>query len=856
MRMLKTFSVSPLLPSRLKVLQDLAHNIWWAWHPNAIDLFRRLDNELWEQLNHNPVALLGTIEQEKLKAASEDEGFLAHMQRVLDEFETYMTEPRWFQKTYPEGLKDFQGNPLTIAYFSAEFGLTDCLPIYSGGLGLLAGDHLKSVTDLGLPLVGVGLLYSQGYFRQYLNADGWQQEAYPYYDYANTPAELCFNEDGTPMSIELDYPDHKVSVQIWQIKIGRIKLYLMDTNVPSNSPADREITARLYGGDLEMRIRQEILLGIGGIRVLAKLGISPTVCHINEGHSAFLGLERIRRLMESRGLSFDEAREATSAGNVFTTHTPVPAGNDVFPSSMIEKYFSSYYSSLGLSRKQFMALGRQNSNDENEPFCMTVLALRLALNCNGVSRLHGDVSRRMWQRVWPEVPIDEVPVKYITNGVHTTSWISHDMVDLLERYLGLKWRDNPADKKIWDRVSRIPDAELWRTHERRRERLVEFARRRLRQQLIKRGATKTEIQQAEEVLDPEALTIGFARRFATYKRGTLLMRDVDRFVRLLTDTRRPVQFIFAGKSHPRDAEGKDLIRQIIHLARREDIRRKVVFLEDYDINVARYLVQGVDVWLNTPRRPMEASGTSGMKVACNGGLNMSILDGWWDEGYNTENGWAIGSGEMYDDTQYQDQVESQAIYDTLEKEVVPLFFDRGPDNLPRKWIEKMKCSLATLSSEFNTTRMVREYTQRFYVSAAEWMIKMTENDFAHAIHLAHWKQSLYKSWAAIRFDAVEQASPDKLTVGNQLEIRASVRLGDLKPEDVDVQLYSGRIDGHGQLTQTQAVPMECVHSNSHVHLFKGSVPCTKTGIHGYGVRVVPKNPDLPNPYEPGLILWA
>jgi starch phosphorylase len=419
------------------------------------------------------------------------------------------------------------------------------------------------------------------------------------------------------------------------------------------------------------------------------------------------------------------------------------------------------------------------------------------------------------------------------------------MVDLLERYLGLKWRDNPSDTKLWERVWRIPDAELWRTHERRRERLVEFARRRLRQQLIKRGATKTEILQAEEVLDPEALTIGFARRFATYKRGTLLLRDLERFSRMVGDPHRPVQFIFAGKAHPRDAEGKDLIRQIIHLCRRDDIRRKVVFLEDYDINVARYLVQGVDVWLNTPRRPMEASGTSGMKAACNGGLNMSILDGWWDEGYNNENGWAIGSGEMYDDTNYQDQVESQAIYDTLEKEVVPLFYDRGSDNLPRKWIERMKCSLATLSPEFNTHRMVREYTQRFYMPAREWTSKMTEADYTHAINLSRWKQRIYKSWATIRFDSVEQASPDKMTVGNELEIRATVRLGELTPEDVEVQLYTGRIDGHGQLSQTQAVPMECVHSNSHSHQFKGTVPCNRTGIHGYGVRVVPKNPDLP-----------
>jgi starch phosphorylase len=791
-----------------------------------------------------------------LKAASEDEGFLAHLRRVLDSYKTYMEDPRWFQKTWPDGVKDGDGNDLTIAYFSAEFALTDCLPIYSGGLGVLAGDHLKSASDLGLPLVGMGLLYSQGYFRQYLNADGWQQEAYPYYDFANTPAELVFNADGTPMTVEVDYPDHKIMAQIWQVRVGRMKLYLLDTNVPSNAPADREITARLYGGDLDMRIRQEILLGIGGFKALRKLGIEPSVCHMNEGHSAFLSLERIRQLMEARGMSFDEAKEATVVGNVFTTHTPVPAGNDVFPAAMIDKYFTQYYSWLGLSRKQFLALGRQNPIDENEPFCMTVLALRLANSCNGVSKLHGDVSRRMWQRVWPEVPIDEVPIKHITNGIHTASWISHDMADLMERYLGFKWRDNPGDERIWEKVSRIPDAELWRTHERRRERLVAFARKRLRQQLIKRGATKTEIFQAEEALDPEALTIGFARRFATYKRGTMLMRDVDRLTRMLNDTKKPVQIIFAGKAHPRDAEGKDLIRQIIHLARREDFRRKVVFLEDYDLNVARYLVQGVDVWLNTPRRPMEASGTSGMKVACNGGLNMSILDGWWDEGYNKDNGWAIGSGEMYDDTQYQDQVESQAMYDTLEKEVVPLFYERGTDGLPRKWIEKMKESLVTLSPVFSTERMVRDYAQMFYVPSGDRLFKISGNNYERALKLSGWKKMLYKNWATIRFDSVEQISADKLTVGNALEIRASLRLGELKPDDVEVQLYTGCIDGHGQLTSTKAVPMECIQSNAGVYLYKGAIACSKTGIHGYGVRVVPKNADMANPYEPGMILWA
>ena len=852
---IRTFSVAPLIPNRLKRLQELAYNLWWAWNTDAIELFRRLDSELWDRTGHNPVALLGEVDQEKLKQASEDEGFLAHLDRVISDFDVYMNEPRWYQKH--GGVEGSAGNPETqIAYFSAEFGLTECLPVYSGGLGILAGDHLKSASDLGLPLMGVGILYSQGYFRQYLNPDGWQQEAYPNYDYANSPAAIYNNPDGTPFTIELEFPDRKVTVQVWQVNVGRVRLYLMDTNLAANPPADREITSRLYGGDLEMRVRQEVLLGIGGVQVLDKLGLKPSVYHMNEGHSAFLALERINQLMEHRGLSFDEAREATMPGNVFTTHTPVPAGNDMFPAALMDKYFVHYYPRLGLSRKQFLSLGRQHPKDDNEPFSMTVLALRLAAHRNGVSRLHGEVSRQMWQRVWPEVPVNEVPVKHVTNGVHTASWTSKDMVELLDRYLGPKWRDHTDDVSIWERINRIPDSELWRTHERRRERLVGFARRQLRQQLLKRGATKLEIQQSEEVMDPEALTIGFARRFATYKRGTLLMRDLDRLARLLTNPERPVQIIFAGKAHPRDTEGKELIRQIIHLARHEEFRRKIVFLEDYDMNVARYMVQGVDVWLNTPRRPMEASGTSGMKVPCNGGINMSVLDGWWVEGYRFDNGWAVGYGEVYEDWEYQDRVESQSVYDALEKEVVPLFYDRGPDGLPRKWIERMKNSMMSVCPAFTTHRMVREYAEKFYLNAGRSVSAMTENDYAKAIGLSKWKQELYKSWPQIRIESVEQSELDSLTVGGDLEVRASVRLGSLRPEDVEVQLYTGQLDGQRQLVHAQAVPMRCEHSNTQTHLYAGTIPCRRSGMHGFGVRILPKHPDLVHPYDPGLILWA
>lgn len=858
MRMIKTFSVTPRLPDNLKRLEELAYNLWWSWNLDGVELFRRLDNELWEQVNHNPVALLGRLPQEQLVSASEDAGFCSHMNEVLEDFDLYMSEPKWFQKKYGEGVKTSDGRSVVMAYFCAEYGLTECLPIYSGGLGILAGDHLKSASDLGLPLIGVGLLYSQGYFRQYLNADGWQQEAYPDYDYSKSPARLVKKDDGTALTIEVDYPGKKVFAQVWQVDVGRVKLYLLDANIPENDPEDREITARLYGGDLEMRIKQEILLGIGGIRLLRMLGVHIATCHMNEGHSAFMGLERIRLLMEEDGLSFNEAKEALVSSNVFTTHTPVPAGNDVFPINLMEKYFGDYYPKLGLSKREFLNLGRQREDDDNEPFCMTVLALKLAGFSNGVSQLHGAVSRGMWKRVWPYVPEDEIPITHITNGVHISSWMSKDMAGLLDRYLGPGWKEDPTDKGLWERVYKIPDAELWRTHERRRERLVAFARRRLKYQLARRGAVKSEIERAEEVLDPEALTIGFARRFATYKRGTLLFRNIERLSKILNDSKRPVQIIFAGKAHPRDVEGKDLIRQIIHISRREDFRRKIVFLEDYDISVARYMLQGVDVWLNTPRKPMEASGTSGMKAACNGVLNVSVLDGWWVEGFNGEigNGWAIGAGEIYDDPNYQDEVESNALYDILEKEVVPLFYERGKDGVPRKWVQRMKNSMASITPQFNTHRMVRDYVERAYIPAAVSLVDLIADRYKKAIEKAELQVRLKSNWHNIQFESIEQLSPDSISIGEPFKIRVVVDLDGISPESVDVQLYLGQIDRTGKIRANKVVSLNKVNSDGSVHYYEGEVVCESSGIHGYGIRILPKDIDGRIKYEPGLILWA
>ncbi|MBI2941389.1 MAG: alpha-glucan family phosphorylase [Chloroflexi bacterium] len=859
---IRTFTVIPSLPAPLVRLRDLAYNLRWAWNHATIELFRRLDGDLWERSGHNPVRMLGSIEQAQLEAAATDDGFLAHLDGVSRSFDTYQTgESAWFRRKHGA-----TAGPL-VAYFSAEFGLTECLSIFAGGLGVLAGDHLKSASDLGVPLVGVGLLYQQGYFRQYLNQAGWQQEAYPDNDFHNLPLTLVRRPEGTPLTVEITYPGRSVAAQVWRATVGRVALYLLDTNIATNPPGDRDITDQLYGGDLEMRIQQEIMLGIGGCRTLEALGLEPVVYHMNEGHSAFLALERVRRLMRGYGLSFAEAREAATPSLVFTTHTSVPAGHDYFPPTLMDRYFSDYARDLGISRQDFLALGRQNPADEGEHFCMTVLALRLAAHRNGVSRLHGQVSRRAWQRLWPEVPEGEVPIGHVTNGVHFRSWISEEMNLLYDRYLGLRWQDEPADQTLWQRVDRIPAEELWRTHERRRERLVGFARRRLREQLVQRNAPRVEIEGAEEVLNPDALTIGFGRRFATYKRANLLLRDPERLARLLGNPTRPVQVIFAGKAHPRDDEGKRLIQQVIGLARQETFRHRLVFVENYDMAVARYLVQGSDVWLNTPRRPWEASGTSGMKAAANGGLNLSTLDGWWDEAWPSPEpravpiGWAIGRGESFaerDSPDHRDEVDADALYDLLEQDVVPTFYDRGADGLPRQWIARMKASLGTLCHLFNAHRMVREYTERYYVPAAARHRELAADSAARARALAAWRARVQAGWGQVRVVGADSLPLPELPVGSDILVRARVHLGALTPDDVAVELYIGRVDAKGEIAAATTTPMHHLGQDREgLALFEANaVPCRTSGLHGYTVRVLPRHPDLTTPFVPGLITWA
>ena len=857
-RQIRTFTVLPHLPERLQALHKLAYNLWWCWNADAVALFRRIDVDLWKELEHSPVKLLGATAQERFEQLAKDEGFLAHMDRVEESLNNYMSAPTWFQDTYGAEKQ------ARIAYFSAEFGIHESIPVYSGGLGVLAGDHLKSASDLGIPLCGVTLMYREGYFRQYLNIDGWQQERYPENDFFNLPLIPETMPDGSPLTVSVHLPGRDVHARLWRVQVGRVPLYLLDCNIPQNRPADRNITAQLYGGDQHMRIEQEIVLGIGGIRALKALGKMPTICHMNEGHSAFCSLERIRLLMEESNYPYSTAFEAVKAGTCFTTHTPVPAGNDAFPAHMMDQYFGDYIKGLKLDRTTFLNLGREKPDNEQENFSMTVLAIRMANTSNGVAKLHGVVSRKMWKSIFPEVPESEVPISSVTNGVHTQTWISPEISELYHRYLGVQWEEQPTNFEIWQRVEHVPDAELWRIHERRREKLVLFARRCLRQQLSRRGASPAEIEASDEVLDPDALTIGFARRFATYKRGNLIFRNLERLSAILNSKDRPVQIVFSGKAHPKDHGGKELIAQVVQYARRAELRRHVVFLEDYDMNVARYLVQGVDVWLNNPRRPLEASGTSGMKVNCNGGLNLSVLDGWWDEGYLGDNGWAIGRGEEYTKEQepYQDDVESRSIYDLIEQEIVPAFYTRGNDNLPRAWLKRMKRSIATNVPVFNTNRMVKEYTETCYIPSYRRHSLLTGSQYQKAAELAKWRARLREGWGQVQVESVESPTHDPTHVGAEMLVRARVSLGQFAPEDVEVQLYHGVLDSHGEIAKASTVVLtpsagsDPSSNGNKTFLYTGKIACKASGYYGYCVRVLPRHASLPNPFEPALLTWG
>lgn len=853
-KFLGTYQVVPLLPKELEKLREISYNLYWSWSPKAAELFRRLDRDLWVETNHNPVMLLGTISQARLEEAAHDDGFKAHMDRIYNELQQYLYEKTWFQKDF-----NLPGN-FHVVYFSAEFGLTECMQLYSGGLGVLSGDHLKAASDLGIPLIGMGLLYKVGYFRQYLDSDGWQHEQYDTNDFDNLPLKRVLKENGENLILSVPMAGREVFFQVWKVQVGRVPLYLLDTNVLNNSEADRKITETLYGGNVETRMEQEIVLGIGGIRTLNALGINSMVCHMNEGHSAFLALERIRLMIQDRGLTFREAKEIGFHTNIFTSHTPVPAGIDVFSNDLVEKYLGFYYrNELNISGSEFYSLGNIFKTRDSSVFNMAHLAINNAGYINGVSRLHSEVSRKMWFSGFKDVPFNEIPIDYITNGIHTRSHLSREMEDLFVQYLGEKWIENPAVSSVWSRVDNIPDEELWRIHERRRERLVAFTRRRLIKQIKNRGGSQTETESAVEVLDPAALTIGFARRFATYKRANLIFRDIDRLADILNNKNNPVQIIIAGRAHPKDEEGKHFIQEIFQIAKEERFRRKVVFIENYDLNVASYLVQGCDVWLNNPRRPLEASGTSGMKIIANGGLNFSVLDGWWVEGFDPEVGWKIGNGEEYNDPDYQDEVESRQIYNTLESQIIPLFYKRGEDHLPREWIFKIKNSMKKLGPFFNTHRMVQQYFTKYYVPAYENFELLCQDEGKRVKELAEWKENVINNWGQLKIVKVEiNGNLNQIFVGQEFPVKAEINLGNLSPDDVEVEIFYGPTGNPNimHINETVKMEIETVKHKSGNYKYTGCIKPSYSGQQGFTIRILPKHDLLINPFELGVIYWA
>lgn len=701
------------LPRRINRLGELAYNLWWTWNPDAQRLFIKIDRDLWERSNHNPIRFLGKVQRASLNAVIQDRYYLEYYDRVFEDFDKYMqTEDTWCSHHHPEY------NHQPIAYFSTEFGLNETLPIYAGGLGILSGDHLKGASDLGLPLIAVGFLYTHGYFSQHITEDGWQEAHYIRLNFSDLPILPILSAEGEPLTISVNLPGREVKARLWVIHVGRVPLYLLDSDVEGNSVSDRELTARLYTSDLDSRISQEIILGIGGVRALRMLGYNPSVWHLNEGHSAFLVLERAREMIAS-GHSFEKAQEQICSSSVFTTHTPVPAGNDEFPEWLIEKYFSNRIPELGLDREQFLSLGR-NPNPWGNTFSMPVLAIRMAKYVNGVSELHGMVAREMWHHLWPDLHVDDVPITHITNGVHSGTWLARRLRNLYDKYLGDNWMESLDEHKVWEIIESIPDNELWAVRRHLKRKLVHYMREQARDQWLNSGIHPVQVVASGVLLDPYTLTIGFARRFATYKRANLILRDLARLLDIINRPNMPVQIVFAGKAHPADEPGKMLIQEVYRTVKNAENGGRLVFLEDYDMNLARYLVQGVDVWLNTPRRPHEASGTSGMKAAMNGVLNLSVLDGWWREGYNGKNGWAIGLDMDYDNPNEQDEDDALSLYEILENQIIPLYYKkRSSDGLPGDWIGMMKESIRTLSPQFSMRRMVKEYVEQLYVQALQ-----------------------------------------------------------------------------------------------------------------------------------------
>ncbi|MEW9532675.1 alpha-glucan family phosphorylase [Microbispora sp. NPDC049125] len=850
MRAIRRFTVRTVLPAPLAPLGELVQNLRWSWHPETLDLFAEVDPEIWERVGNDPVALLGAVEADRLRELAQDRRFLRKLADAADDLREYMTAPRWYQS--------LDGAPAAIGYFSPEYGIAAALPQYSGGLGILAGDHLKAASDLGVPILGVGLLYRHGYFTQSLSAEGWQLEHYPSLDPGGLPLTLLKEEDGSPARVTIGLPGSRtLHAQIWVLQVGRVPLLLLDSDVAENDPDARDVTDRLYGGGGDHRLMQELLLGVGGVRALRAYcritgHAEPEVFHTNEGHAGFLGLERIRELTEAR-LSFEEAIEAVRAGTVFTTHTPVPAGIDRFPAEMIARQFGGANAWPTVSVEQILELGAEPAGPESDPavFNMAVMGMRLAQRVNGVSELHGQVSREMFQGLWPGFDVEEVPIGSITNGVHAPTWVGREMMELAGEEL-----PSLIDRaQGWEGVRKLSDADIWNIRGRLRARLVQEARKRIKKSWRQRGATEGELGWVDEALDPNVLTIGFARRVPSYKRLTLMLSDPERLRGMLLDPDKPVQIVIAGKAHPADEGGKKLIQQIVRFADAEGVRHRIVFLPDYDMALGQLMVTGVDVWMNNPLRPLEACGTSGMKAALNGGLNLSILDGWWDEWYDGNNGWAIPSADGVNDPDRRDELEATALYDLIEREVADRFYDRAADGLPRRWLEMVKHTLSSLGPKVLAGRMLRDYVVDLYAPAASSARALASDGFENARLFAAWKLRVSRAWPALRVEHVEATGiGDTPELGARLEIRATIALGELSPDDLQVQAAYGRVGVHDELLTPAYVTLKAdsVDDDGRAH-YTGVVPLDRTGAFGYTVRAVPFHPLMASPAELGLI---
>ena len=843
LRASRTLIVEPPLPEPLAPLRDLVANLYWTWNTDAASLFERLDRELWQETGHNPVALLQRIPAATLSRFAVDDGYLSHLQRVLSAFHAYLSRP-------PLCVIDGLSATEPVAYFSLEFALTESLPTYSGGLGVLAGDHLKSASDLGLPLVGVGLLYHEGYFHQHLGPDGWQREDYRVIDLSEQPLAPIVDALGNRLTVAVPIDGRTVMAQLWRLDVGKVPLFLLDTDIPTNGESDRQLTGRLYGGDSEMRIQQEMVLGIGGVRALRAMGVDPAVCHMNEGHSALLGMERIRTLMTEHGATFAEARLPVSSATTFTTHTAVAAGIDLFPPDLVARYLGEYAAGMGLDRGALIGLGRTNPGDDTEPFSMAMLGLRLSGFRNGVSKLHRMVSQRLWESAWPTLPLDQIPIEAVTNGVHLPTWVAHEVGDLYDRYIGESWRDDPANSD-WSRIAAVPDEELWRVHERQRERLVLRARQQHADAMMSRGRSATP-GGSGGVLDTGTLTIGFARRFAGYKRATLLFRDPQRLAAILNHAERPVQFIFAGKAHPRDEPAKALIREVVALSERPEFRDRLILLEGYDMELARSLVQGCDVWLNTPLRPLEASGTSGMKACANGAIHMSVMDGWWWEAYQPGLGWAVGRSRLDDDPEAQDAFDANSIYDLLENDLTQSFYERDHEGVPGDWVRRMKASVSAFGPVFNTSRMVAEYATKAYEPAARSWHILKADALAAARDQARWLDNVRSGWDSVRVRELSHARNEATGLG----VTVTIDPGQLTPEDLRVDAVFGPAGPDGSLASHGVARLDFVSLAAGEALYRGEVPFTEGGRQGYAIRILPAHPNLHDPFASQLAHWA